>query len=656
MAADLFVRLGLMADGYVQGINSAKATTMQFEQAMAGAKAVVGKLAAAVGVAGGAYEAFNRTMQASQTTADAYDVAIAGAKASVDAFFQSISTGDWSNFIHNIGYAIEQGMALQRVLDELGDKKDAFAYAKSDSRVALAKARDIIYDTESTKEQKREALKQARELINQNKEIAEEVAQKSREAMVTTAKIALKGNITEEELDHFFKELLPGLNRGFNDYSSRHAELSKQIAIEKNKTELVHFGDGSSIRRRTLESEEKEKELKKELAQLEAGNTAYEKYRVLNDRLIDSKRTEINAFKESTAAIEEYNYMSSATLSRMEKRIEEGVKKSGAAVKTPLTEMQKIDRKIASLKDDLHKLPENAKEEIKRVQEELKTLEGRKLRLELIAKIDPDKLSEQLAPERIKPIEAPILVAAASIDKIRKQIESIEAKIKITTDPIKIRKYQDERNKLQGDIDTLNSTHGLTLPTAPLKNYKEDAKETLNTNQVLVNSFNAISNAIGSITGETDKGVAALFRWGASVASAIGTAIPAIAALTAAKKAESVANTEAAASGAAASTASIPIVGPIMAVAAIASVLAAIASAPKFATGGIVGGNSYHGDKILARLNSGEMVLNRAQIGALGNTLDALDRANAGGRVEFKIRGEELVGVLDRYGRKRDRL
>lgn len=45
-----------------------------------------------------------------------------------------------------------------------------------------------------------------------------------------------------------------------------------------------------------------------------------------------------------------------------------------------------------------------------------------------------------------------------------------------------------------------------------------------------------------------------------------------------------------------------------------AAQLAAIAAEPlpqKFATGGIVGGNSYTGDQIPARLNSGEMVLNR---------------------------------------------
>lgn len=52
----------------------------------------------------------------------------------------------------------------------------------------------------------------------------------------------------------------------------------------------------------------------------------------------------------------------------------------------------------------------------------------------------------------------------------------------------------------------------------------------------------------------------------------------------------------------------------------VAAVTAAFASIPKFETGGIVGvnggmipGASFSGDKILARVNSGELILNRAQ-------------------------------------------
>ena len=108
----------------------------------------------------------------------------------------------------------------------------------------------------------------------------------------------------------------------------------------------------------------------------------------------------------------------------------------------------------------------------------------------------------------------------------------------------------------------------------------------------------------------------------------------------------------AAAAGAASSTASIPIVGPILAVAAVAAVTAAIlAGMKKFATGGFVGGNSYSGDKNLVRVNSGEMILNPAQQRNLLALANGQGNPNGKGQVDFKIRGDQLVGVLQNYNR-----
>jgi hypothetical protein len=72
------------------------------------------------------------------------------------------------------------------------------------------------------------------------------------------------------------------------------------------------------------------------------------------------------------------------------------------------------------------------------------------------------------------------------------------------------------------------------------------------------------------------------------------------------------ANVSTAASGAAKSTSWIPIVGTVLAAAGIALMLAKL-NGLKFANGGIVPGASYSGDNVLARLNSGEMVLNTGQ-------------------------------------------
>lgn len=87
--------------------------------------------------------------------------------------------------------------------------------------------------------------------------------------------------------------------------------------------------------------------------------------------------------------------------------------------------------------------------------------------------------------------------------------------------------------------------------------------------------------------------------------------------------------------------------------AAIASVLAAFAAIPKFANGGIVGGNSPEGDKVLARLNSGEMVLNRNQQGTLYGLLN--NRGNVQVSGEFRIRGRDLMAAIDKNNKFKER-
>lgn len=80
------------------------------------------------------------------------------------------------------------------------------------------------------------------------------------------------------------------------------------------------------------------------------------------------------------------------------------------------------------------------------------------------------------------------------------------------------------------------------------------------------------------------------------------------------------------------------------------SVIAQIHSLTGYAEGGIIGGNSYTGDRVLARVNSGEMILNHAQQARL---FDMINMGSVGGgEVEFKIKGQELVGVLNNYNRK----
>lgn len=171
-----------------------------------------------------------------------------------------------------------------------------------------------------------------------------------------------------------------------------------------------------------------------------------------------------------------------------------------------------------------------------------------------------------------------------------------------------------------------------------------DLSKKIKENEDFADSLSAIGNAFGSMSSMADGAAGSILSYFGNLMNSVAAAIPAIDALNAKKKEESVANTEAAVTGAASSVASIPFVGAALAVAAIASVLAALANIPKYATGGIVGGSSFFGDHMIARVNSGEMILNQSQQGKLFNMIN-----NGGGSNHITVDGEARVSGKAMY-------
>src|SRR5690606_27703645 len=83
---------------------------------------------------------------------------------------------------------------------------------------------------------------------------------------------------------------------------------------------------------------------------------------------------------------------------------------------------------------------------------------------------------------------------------------------------------------------------------------------------------------------------------------------------------------------------------PIFIASLVATVIGAFASIPKFETGGVVSGSSFYGDKILARVNSGELILNQRQQKSVFESMNKPnDTLNLIG--EWKLRGEDLITV-----------
>ena len=151
----------------------------------------------------------------------------------------------------------------------------------------------------------------------------------------------------------------------------------------------------------------------------------------------------------------------------------------------------------------------------------------------------------------------------------------------------------------------------------------------------VASTMSSMGNIVGGAAGSW-------LQWGASVVSAISQALPQLLTLFNA-------NVATAASGAAASQSSVPIVGPIMAVASIASILAAIASTPKataFAQGGVISGPTYAlVGEYAGASNNPEVIAPLDRLPALLGTDKQIQGSS---EVSFKIRGRELIGILNK--------
>ena len=178
----------------------------------------------------------------------------------------------------------------------------------------------------------------------------------------------------------------------------------------------------------------------------------------------------------------------------------------------------------------------------------------------------------------------------------------------------------------------------------------------------VIDSFLSIIKTIQTITELTDKlgkakqteAAIDTVTTATKVANAVTGAAATVAAASAEKAAatgEVAANTAKGASAAGASAAKLPFPANIIAIGgAIAAAIAAFALIPKFAKGGIITGGTTTGDKMLARVNSGEMILNQRQ---QSNLFKAINSGNMGGAkslsssVSTRVRARDLILTIN---------
>lgn len=231
-------------------------------------------------------------------------------------------------------------------------------------------------------------------------------------------------------------------------------------------------------------------------------------------------------------------------------------------------------------------------------------------------------------------------------DKISKKKAELEVAV-VDSDEYKqlikeIQELQGKKTKLDIQVEA----DSLTPAEKKLKKIKKASEGTTET-------FRAMGSMFSSVGQMSDDETAAIMQGLASITGSIAEAVPAIMSLVGAKSAEAIATgtSEAVKIG---FPQNIPAIATT--VAAIMSVIGTIASvAGSFAEGGIISGGSQIGDNMVAKVNSGEMIINGKQ---QQNLWKAISTGNLGGNTEnqisvsnVRVKGSDLYLALKNYSK-----
>ena len=547
------------------------------------------KFAGGLGLAMSAGEAFDKAMRSCQTTSDMFDNNLNAAKDSVDAFFRSLVTGDWNAFNDGIIGAFNNLKNLSMLMDELADKKLSLSYIKAEDMKDIEKWEQIAKDTTRPLEERINAVQNMQGVINHLNKRTQETIDFDVKALSEEyfAKTGFKVNV--KDLDYFFK------NTNFSGYESAKASdaYKEYIRLQndaESKRKLRDSTKNANINSPLRQGYQQEYEdAQKALALFKQQNSFLIIQGMLVEETDEKRKNTLNRLNEQFNLEKE--------MYSLQKRYDETSRSvrgssnnqtqtSSTSSKSATSNTTAPEGSIAKINQDIASL---------RKQYEYAADDG--TRAGLLKAINDAEVKKKMMQS----------IAEKPIERLSNGLKDVAAK-----------------NPLEGlDTSDLNKFR----PTVP---FEKD--------QTTLDYLTTIDSLMGNISGATDNATAAWLNYFQNILQGTIALLPLLASLFSIKAMEGIAEQS-----------KIPWPLNIIAMAATAAgLMASIANIPKFATGGIVSGTSFVGDNVIARVNSGEMILNTRQQSNLFSMLDGGARTNVQGAnvVKWRIEGRDLVGVM----------
>lgn len=530
---------------YDSKLKRAKKSSADFGKEIGGAVAgAVGKFATGVGLAMGGLETLNRVMSSTQATGDAWANTMNACRGTVDAFFRSLSSGDWSAFKGGLGSLLGRMKEVSAMQDMLADAKLTMGFDIRDFEKEYVRLEGIIDDETLGKDERAKAFADMKALVAEFRDRVEKTSKGAAETLTKELGARFNLEFTTDDVKTFIKEV-----------NNEFLNTETLQRLNKYKEELAKFEPGE---RRMVDGYVMTSD------QYKAANKDLEKLRVLQDDNDDNRQKMVSAYEyilELMQRAEEYNKRSlekQDKVAAMQKTA--AANAAGGSVTSGKTGGAGNDVSVAVVPQVQYDTP--------------------------LGK----KVLEWMDKGELPTLKLPIEVEEETPDE-----EDLSGK------------WEEHRNGI------------------------EKMNEELATTGELFGSLGSLAGSLGS-------------EMGAWMMNSMGQVAQMIVQLNALKSAEAA---EAMTAGVG-SAAKLPFPANL---AAIATVVATIASVlgnlPKFADGGIVGGGSFVGDKLLARVNSGEMVLNQRQQSRLLRLTDGGGDVRVSGSV--RLQGKDIYIALRNY-------
>ena len=557
--ADVITRFKVESGEYEAKVNKAKKSLNDFENsgkkaggslegfanAMGLSTAKLGALGLAVTAGSAAVKVATDTFFASESNIDAWGRTVESVKGAYDVFIQSISNGDWSNFLTRLNEAIQGSRDLYDAFDSLGS-------IKANNAAAIALKQRDIQDLRLRKQngENVDAL-----LETATAELARLQSQEVEAGMAAGVKQmvnALRNSGLDEQISTALaEELLKGGKYAFDKYAAQYSELKAKGTETKTRYGVGGMGGSYSYTESDFNIENLSKQ-EQDLYKIAAAIT--ERETTLQEGIANYATA---VTQGSSALHEEF---------RNNRYSQQGGKSGGTGGSTKVTGL--ADAQIAKNVAD-------ATEEMQRLIDQWIELDDR----------------------------------AGSVNDVLLILNSENSLTEFAEEA-------DEGldNLIARMTETQNATKRLTAEwNAMQAGFRNQAIDTT------IGTVASLGDAIGGTTGSIIKLIAAQAQ---QVVQGIST-IASMKAQEEAAYAEMTAELGAAAASTMKAHSWIPFVGVAMGIGFVASMVAALMSLPKFAGGGLVGGTSYSGDTQLASVNSGELILNKAQQNSLANELQS---------------------------------